>query len=215
MPGMMGGNPPRSSYRGALGCQACGISRALCPYAHRCPQQRWLMRPATCVWPRTPWALWRSSLPSGCKVSCGERATPTTPGDSAAEQGLMPRARSQCRQTQHLVPPRGPPALGLQCPRPWVCIQRLGTLAWLQPPPGTESIWGTLITESQPPDDAKRLRRPDSIIVAHSLCTRRGADSFRRVREVSSILQLWKDAERSPRGVSPPPEWALSTSAFV
>lgn len=114
-----GGREPsqESPQRGALGCQACGVSRAPSRYAHRCPQQRWPMRPATCVWPRTPRALRRSSLPSGCKVSCGERAAPT-PGDSAAEQGLVPRARSQCGQTQHLVLPRGPPPLCLRGPRP-------------------------------------------------------------------------------------------------
>lgn len=106
VPGMVGGSPPRSSCRGAQSCQACGISRAPSPYAHRCPQQRWPMLPATCVWLRTPRALWRSSLPSGCKVSCREQATP---GDSPAEEGLMLRAYSHCRQTQHLVPPQRPP----------------------------------------------------------------------------------------------------------
>lgn len=116
------------------------------PYAHRCPQRRWPMLPATCAWPRTPRALWRSSLPSGCKVSCGEQATP---GDSAAEQGPMLRARPNAGRHSTSSTPRAT-SLCLRCPRPWVCTQHLGILVWHQPPPETESIWGTLITESQP-----------------------------------------------------------------
>lgn len=146
VPGTVGGSPPSRSCRGARSRQACGVSRAPSPYAHRCPQRRWPMLPATCAWPRTPRALWRSSLPSGCKVSCGEQATP---GDSAAEQGPMLGARPNAGRHSTSSTPRAT-SLCLRCPRPWVCTQHLGILVWHQPPPGTESIWGTLITESQP-----------------------------------------------------------------
>lgn len=107
-------------------------------------------------------------------------------GPQGPRQGGAGALGMNCAGRQHLVPPRGAP--GAPCVLGTRLHPELGVLAWHQPCPSTESIWGALITKSHPQmilsnsrdGQGKALLRPYSTIIKCLLCTWPGADSFQQ-----------------------------------
>lgn len=120
-------------WEGALAVPGGPRAIGLATCTPRFPRRKWLMLPATCVWPTTRRALQRNSSHSGCKVSRASGQPPRVPQLSRGWSSESAVARSM-----------GSP--GRQAER-----RGLSSILGFRPLPALpqdRELWGTLATRN-------------------------------------------------------------------